>query len=152
MLRCWLSYVYVSKLLALGCIRQTMHCQNSLGRNTCQKTTVALHRKPGLQQIFGSIGLYTKECAAGLVRVSSSGAFKATRLQWLHRDDEKVSCTCSCGTIFWRKKAQAKIESKDRIAPQVNFIQSSEKVVEVARRKKKGKRRWWRVDHFESCM
>ena len=65
---------------------------------------------------------------------------------------KKFPARVPAGQFFGRKKAQAKIELKDRIAPQVNFIQSSEKVVEVARRKKKGKRRWWRVDHFESCM
>jgi hypothetical protein len=63
-----------------------------------KKPTVALHRKPGLQQIFGSIGLYTKECAADLVRVSSSGAFKAARLQWLRQ--MKKFPTVPVGQVF----------------------------------------------------
>ena len=51
MVLCWFSYVNVQVLAA-----------------------AALHRKPGLQQILDSI----RECAAGLVRMSSSDAFKAS--------------------------------------------------------------------------
>ena len=61
-----------------------MRRQNSLGRNTCKDQVLAgaaLHRKPGLQQILDSI----RECAAGLVRMSPSDAFKAARLQWLRQ-------------------------------------------------------------------
>ena len=41
---------------------------------------------------------------------------------------------------------------KDRTTPHVNFFHQAEKVVEAARRKPQGQRRWWRIDNFESCI
>ena len=64
--------------------------------------TAALHRKPGPTQFFDSIRLYRKECAAGLVRVSPSDAFKAT-FSGSSEIMKKNSCMRSCGTSLWKK-------------------------------------------------
>ena len=71
----------------------------------------ALHRKPGLQQVLDSIRLRRKECAAGLIRVSPSDAFKAARLQRLQWDDETVSLCVPAGQVFEKHTKVKKIEN-----------------------------------------
>ena len=75
----------------LGCIKQTMRRQNALGRNSSKKNlkniqvlaAASLHRQPGLKKVLTAMTLYRKDCAAGIVKLSPSDAFKVAKLQWM---------------------------------------------------------------------
>ena len=115
--RCWCYAVDCLVCMLAGswlhwCVARTpldaIHAKQQI--NVQVLAIAALHRKPGLQQVLDSIRLCRKECAAGLIRVSPSDAFKAARLQRLQWDDETVSLCVPAGQVFEKNTKVKKIE------------------------------------------
>ena len=62
------------------------------------------------------------------------------------RNSRYVLGTGLCGEAFPNGPQKQSIKGPDNPTSQLH------PVVEAARRKKKGQRRWWRIHHFKSCM
>ena len=63
------------------------------------------------------------------------------------RDELCERCVC---VIELRRRRRRRLRKRDAELKTKTPIR--EKVVEAARRKKKGETRWWRITHFKKCM